>query len=413
MSMNGSFLPRNPSTHSQNSRSYRPSHLRKITVRLQSPAPHRRAFSDDRNHGSADNSLGDYEQGLQQRLRAAQGTQNKWYGAIIQDAHLKYVISQEHVLLAKRERDQAAAIERRQYEEAQRQRLETYQMRLAEEAERRRCEEERLQRDRDEAKAARRAALAEEAERRRCEKERLQRERDEAEAARLAALAAEAEAQRRQREEEERRRRERLRECAVCLDSRDMGMMHQLICTHWYCGEDLRSWFPEVLPGVLTHDVVDAFEIGWNSRNPFQCCQQVISPDPFSGIISPPFQARYSLWLLERATPNPVYCSNRGCGAFLPPSLADGPDAFICIECNASTCQHCQSAFHPYRECAADVDTQQARALAATRGWKACPTCRSMVEKSSGCLHMTCRCGTEFCYRCGQLYSLCTGNCRS
>ena len=165
---------------------------------------------------------------------------------------------------------------------------------------------------------------------------------------------------------------------------------------------------PELIGGVA-----GAFEIAWTSRNPFQCCQQVISPDSLSEVLSQPFRAQYSLWLMERTTPNPVYCSNRNCGVFLPRSQASGRDEIQCLECGVSTCQHCQNAFHPQRECAADVDTQRARALAASQGWKACPSCKNVVEKSSGCLHMTCRCGTEFCYRCGQRYGNCNGTCPS
>ena len=156
---------------------------------------------------------------------------------------------------------------------------------------------------------------------------------------------------------------------------------------------------------------VDAFETAWASKNPFRCCRQVIPPEVLSGLLPAGFQAQYSLWLLERATASPVYCSRRTCGVFLSPAQSDGPDAMICVECGTQTCRHCQNGFHPGVECAADVDTQQARTLAARQGWMPCPVCSNMVERSSGCLHMTCRCGQEFCYRCGQLYRLCGGHC--
>ena len=159
--------------------------------------------------------------------------------------------------------------------------------------------------------------------------------------------------------------------------------------------------------------VEDAFQAAWTSKVPFQCCREIVSPDALSELLSPQFVARYSLWLLERTTPSPIYCSRRGCGVFLPPVQADGPDAMICLECGVLTCRHCQRAFHPGIECAADVDTQQARALATRNGWKPCPRCRNMVERRSGCPHMTCRCGQEFCYHCGQLYGQCRGLCRA
>lgn len=35
---------------------------------------------------------------------------------------------------------------------------------------------------------------------------------------------------------------------------------------------------------------------------------------------------------------------------------------------------------------------------------KQCPSCKFWVEKNKGCDHMTCRCGYEFCFRCGAKY---------
>lgn len=33
-----------------------------------------------------------------------------------------------------------------------------------------------------------------------------------------------------------------------------------------------------------------------------------------------------------------------------------------------------------------------------------CKSCMRLVEKSKGCNHMTCKCGFEFCYICGQAW---------
>lgn len=39
--------------------------------------------------------------------------------------------------------------------------------------------------------------------------------------------------------------------------------------------------------------------------------------------------------------------------------------------------------------------------------FKQCPFCRFWVEKTEGCDHMRCRCGKEFCYKCGGIYGHC------
>lgn len=45
------------------------------------------------------------------------------------------------------------------------------------------------------------------------------------------------------------------------------------------------------------------------------------------------------------------------------------------------------------------------RELAKEKEWQTCSKCRRIVERIDGCLHMTCLCGFEFCYRCGAEYS--------
>ena len=52
---------------------------------------------------------------------------------------------------------------------------------------------------------------------------------------------AEAEALRLVKKEAERVRRERERDCAVCLDSNDIGVMVEAPCAHWYCRVHLRG----------------------------------------------------------------------------------------------------------------------------------------------------------------------------
>ncbi|KAI9320563.1 hypothetical protein BX666DRAFT_1851846, partial [Dichotomocladium elegans] len=39
--------------------------------------------------------------------------------------------------------------------------------------------------------------------------------------------------------------------------------------------------------------------------------------------------------------------------------------------------------------------------VADEQGWTQCPQCKEMVMRSSGCNTIRCRCGKEFCYRCG------------
>ena len=360
---------------------------------------------------------------LQERADFVRRKQEEWCNSVVQQSRLLESTSRSHYLQIKNERDESLRLLLEAHQQVIAQEEAERRARLAERVEQQRRAFEEQQRARAEAEAARRAELAAEVERRRRQREdaqRIRREiereerraREEAEAARLAQIAAEEERIRRQREEAERIRRERQRECAVCLEENDTGEMVEIPCRHWYCREHLRG--ESTLTLIILNSssmTTDALQAALSSRRPFQCCRTTVPLDSLQGLLQEDAYNQYRDMLEETSTPNPIYCSNRDCSAFIPAANARGPDLIECHRCDRATCRHCRNRYHPGTECAADVDTQRARSLAAAQGWKACPNCSNMVEKSSGCLHMTCRCGTEFCYRCGQHYRSCRGRC--
>ena len=142
----------------------------------------------------------------------------------------------------------------------------------------------------------------------------------------------------------------------------------------------------------------------------FQCCNQQVPIELIHHFVTAQFRQEHELLALERSTPFPVYCNGRDCAKFIPPSQIRGPDALQCSHCGRNTCKHCREWSHPGRDCPQNTETQRARELAAASGWKPCPSCGNMVEKKSGCAHMVCRCGGQFCYRCGRPYP-CSGPC--
>ncbi|TFK72289.1 hypothetical protein BDN72DRAFT_792665 [Pluteus cervinus] len=72
--------------------------------------------------------------------------------------------------------------------------------------------------------------------------------------------------------------------------------------------------------------------------------------------------------------------------------------------CNYGWCKNCQQAIvqnGPRHSC---DGTNELDHLMTQQGWKRCPRCKTPIQKTSGCNHMTCRvpgCNTEFCYVCG------------
>jgi len=90
----------------------------------------------------------------------------------------------------------------------------------------------------------------------------------------------------------------------------------------------------------------------------------------------------------------------------------------VCPKCDLNWCCECQVDWHIGLTCNQfdnwrkenDHADERTQTLIRTAGWKICPSCKNAVEKSSGCNHMRCRCGNQFCYGCGGPYPCSSGH---
>ncbi|CAL1708947.1 unnamed protein product [Somion occarium] len=107
------------------------------------------------------------------------------------------------------------------------------------------------------------------------------------------------------------------------------------------------------------------------------------------------------------------YCPNPRCSALV--QLHDDPDEpqAQCPACSTLMCVPCRVVWHQDLSCeeyqALPLDErspedQQALQLMKAQNWRRCPKCAFIVELSVGCNHITCRCRTEFCFKCGSLW---------
>ncbi|VFQ73922.1 unnamed protein product [Cuscuta campestris] len=79
-----------------------------------------------------------------------------------------------------------------------------------------------------------------------------------------------------------------------------------------------------------------------------------------------------------------------------------------CRKCNQYFCLKCNVPWHYNMTCRAYQSSPRppsgesvVKALAYEKKWCQCVKCNNMVELASGCYHIYCRCGYEFCYTCG------------
>jgi len=85
-----------------------------------------------------------------------------------------------------------------------------------------------------------------------------------------------------------------------------------------------------------------------------------------------------------------------------------------CPLCKKSYCLKCKTEWHKNQTCQEyqefhnmtyDEKINQKKFDDYVKGnkCKQCPTCKRWIEKNKGCDHISCLCGTHFCYRCGEV----------
>ncbi|OAX85605.1 hypothetical protein ACJ72_00019 [Emergomyces africanus] len=113
------------------------------------------------------------------------------------------------------------------------------------------------------------------------------------------------------------------------------------------------------------------------------------------------------------AEPHRVYCPEPTCAKWIPPTklkLKKGgkPAERCCPYCRATICTLCRGLAHTnLDDCPKDHGLEATLEEAENHGWRRCYNCHSMVELTAGCRHITCKCGSEFCYTCGTRWRTC------
>ncbi|PYI24505.1 hypothetical protein BO99DRAFT_455544 [Aspergillus violaceofuscus CBS 115571] len=181
-------------------------------------------------------------------------------------------------------------------------------------------------------------------------------------------------------------------DCCVCLEKFQQNEVTRVGCDHTYCHGCIRELFVRSL-----HD---------QTLFPPRCCGQEIQLALVEGLLNEEELDNFNNRHIEHTTAHPVYCGNRACGAFVRPELITG-DRARCTGCLNLTCTMCMSPYHFDADCPEDPAIQNTLALANQEGWQRCPSCRTVVQLDRGCNHMTCHCGTQFCYRCGARWRTC------
>jgi len=186
--------------------------------------------------------------------------------------------------------------------------------------------------------------------------------------------------------------------CAICYDSYRYSNMLNAPCGHYYCRDCLIAFVE-----VFTRD---------ESLFPLRCCQKPIPVPEVLPILSLELRTLFEQKCTEFCVPSEhrLYCSNPNCSAFLGSTLNGQlslESGIECPRCAVNTCPKCKESAHPGERCGVRASNEAFKALTKHQKWQTCPGCNAVVELNLGCYHMTCRCGTQFCYLCAARWKTC------
>jgi ariadne-1 len=199
-----------------------------------------------------------------------------------------------------------------------------------------------------------------------------------------------------------------MQDCLVCFEKFSRSEMTPLLCDHRCCDE---CW-----QGYLDSAVKDG-KPSLNLRCPFPKCSVAVPQAFYAKFCSPEEAKRYQAYRLNdfvesndlaRWCPFPD-CTYavllRDASVLAKMQTSSVPSDVECL-CGWSFCFRCGEEAHRPLGCKllrkwveknADEAENVTWILANT---KPCPKCKNPIEKNQGCMHMTCRCGFQFCWLC-------------
>ncbi|ETS77786.1 hypothetical protein PFICI_09848 [Pestalotiopsis fici W106-1] len=181
------------------------------------------------------------------------------------------------------------------------------------------------------------------------------------------------------------------RNCVACGNHKHFADVARAPCGDEYCRECLSRLFRDAM--------ID------ESLFPPRCCRLPIPLERNRLFLSADLCRQFRKKAIEFSTPNRTYCHSSECAQFIPRENCSENTA-VCDACGLRTCTTCKSAEHG-GDCPNDGPLQQVIELAREQNWQRCQNCWGMVELNTGCNHITCRCGFQFCYVCGAQWKTC------
>lgn len=175
-------------------------------------------------------------------------------------------------------------------------------------------------------------------------------------------------------------------ECTSCFDEVLSTKAVDLPCHHKYCS----SCFSQLIFTATSNE----------ATFPPKCCLQEIPKKTMRKHLPHKALAQFDEKALEYAVAigNRFYCVSPKCANWIDTRIARRKNGILeCPHCAVKLCTTCRGPQHTSKEdCPQDYGLGPTLEQAERAGWRRCYRCRALVELTSGCRHITCKCRAEF-----------------
>ncbi|KAH7848328.1 hypothetical protein Vadar_001365 [Vaccinium darrowii] len=201
--------------------------------------------------------------------------------------------------------------------------------------------------------------------------------------------------------------------CGICFEEKQNWQMFvNENCSHAFCydctGKHIEAKVQDNITAIRCPEIDCKAELG------FEACRNMLPEDVI---------ARWAECLCMSQIPesHKVYCPFKDCSAMLLNDTGETIRETECVVCRRLICAKCRVPWHTEFTCdefgrlgAEEGEGREdalVKELAKKKSWRKCLNCNIYVEKTQGCLHITCRCGYEFCYMCGSKWDISHKDC--
>ncbi|XP_057781743.1 E3 ubiquitin-protein ligase RSL1-like [Salvia miltiorrhiza] len=191
--------------------------------------------------------------------------------------------------------------------------------------------------------------------------------------------------------------------CTICMEDTYVDQMFLITsCGHSYCFLCMSRHVQfKLLQGMLP-------------KCPHENCKTKLILESCKEFLTPELLEIMSQRVKEASIPaeDKIYCPYPRCSTLLSKTelaVYGVLKCRKCPKCSGIFCIDCKVPWHNGMECSEFKrrnphpcnEDKILKSLASQNLWRQCPKCNHMVSLASGCYHIYCRCGHEFCYTCG------------